>query len=87
MKRLRLFKVELELVVRDPDAVIKAARKLCSSDDWKDRVSEVDGDEVFVAMDMLFHPGFVIPDKLVEAIEFYAGGSEMGESVRKNWFK
>ena len=75
-KQLKKYKFEIELVVCDPDAVIKAGRELYRDDDWQERVAEEDGDELFLAMDSLFNGPLIIPDKLAEAVEFYAGGSD-----------
>jgi len=70
------YKFEIELVVCDPDAVIKTGRELFTDDDWQERVAECYGDELFAAMDVLFNSSSVIPGKLGEAVEFYAGGTE-----------
>ena len=89
MKRLKVFKHEIELVVNDPAAVIQAARKLYASDEaWNDRVHEdgEDGDELFVAMDSLFNSTWTIPDELVDAVAFYAGSSDLAGSVREDWY-
>ena len=76
-KQLKKYKFEIEVVVCDPEAVIKAGRELYESHEaWQKEVAEHFGDELFTAMDILFNSSFIIPEQLAEALEFYAGGSE-----------
>jgi hypothetical protein len=82
---LKTYKIEFEIAVRNPATVIRTAHKLYQEGDWKERVKELDGDELFVAVDTLFATSFVIPDHLWNAIDFLGSGCDDDGEIRSDW--
>lgn len=71
---MKRYKLELEILVRDPDVIIKAGREMHTrSSDWDEAVEYRGGNELFAAMGPLFASGFPVSGPVAEAVEFYSG--------------
>ena len=56
MSMMKKYSIEFEIAVRDPGLVIQKAKEVCKGDAWQHQVDDLDGDELFAAVCLLFSP-------------------------------
>jgi hypothetical protein len=84
---MKMYKIELKIAIRDPETVIQKAKQLLDPNYWNELVEEVDGDELFVAVDAIFSSSHLIPDDLMEAVDYFASGCETDGEIPLDWAK